>query len=74
MRTIIDELAALDRIARRPIYDLTLCSLRIEQVMCFGASAAEVRAMGREEAQARMDDEMRALQEHLHYMRTGEEP
>lgn len=74
MRTIIAEIEGLDRIAHRAPYDLTLCSLRIEHVMCFAASAAEARALGRAEAQARMDDEMRGLQEHLDYMRTGEEP
>jgi hypothetical protein len=74
IRIIIDEMAALDRIARRPVYDLTLCNLRIEHVMCFACSAVEARGLAREEAQARMDDEMGGLQEHLHYLRTGEEP
>jgi hypothetical protein len=74
IRIIIDEMAALDRIARRPVYDLTLCNLRMQHVMCFTYSAAAARTLGREESQARMDDEMGGLQEHLHYLRTGEEP
>jgi hypothetical protein len=74
MTTIIAEIDALDRIAHREPYDLTLCNLRMQHVMCFTYSAAAARALGREGAQARMDDEMGGLQEHLHYLRTGEEP
>lgn len=68
-----EEVAALDRIKRRPPYDLALLWLRMEHVLCFGCTAREARALGLDEAQERADEEMRGLQEHLHYLRTGEE-
>lgn len=70
--SIDQEIAALDRIARSPAYDLALCHNRMSHVMCFGDTAQQARALGCEQAQARMDDEMSGLEEHLHYMRTGE--